>query len=171
MTPQHFDLDKYFRQDSKARVVAERLLEGKPLTRQELVKDLDLAVTSTNRVVDMLIAAGCIIEREVAPDGRQTVFHFTGFGMPSSAKIPPQVGQKVTIVGGFMAGAAPMVDFKAGKSLYRGQMANLQRQVPLGLPGTVRVVREVQEGVVDVEVLAGGKTMRIDSVRNVTDAN
>jgi hypothetical protein len=58
------NLDAIFRKQSKARTVAERLLTGKSQTRADLVKDLDLSMTTVPRVVEALEAAGVRIERK-----------------------------------------------------------------------------------------------------------
>lgn len=71
------DLDTLFRKQSKARVVAERLLTGKPQTRAQLAEGLDLSLTTVPRVVDALTEAGVRIER-TTDRTRQAVFHVIG---------------------------------------------------------------------------------------------
>lgn len=70
-------LDVLFRKESKARVVAERLLTGKPQSRAELVKGLDLSLTTVPRVVEALTSAGIGVER-FTTRSRQAVYRVVG---------------------------------------------------------------------------------------------
>lgn len=71
------DLDSLFRKQSKARVVAERLLTGTPQTRAQLAEGLDLSLTTVPRVVDALTAAGLRIDR-TTDRTRQAVYKVVG---------------------------------------------------------------------------------------------
>ncbi len=71
------DLDTLFRKQSKARTVAERLLSGKPQSRQELVAGLELSMTTVPRVVEALESAGVVVER-TTDRTRQAVYRVVG---------------------------------------------------------------------------------------------
>lgn len=86
------DLDTLFRKQSKARVVAERLLTGKPQTRAQLAEGLDLSLTTVPRVVDALTEAGVRIER-TTDRTRQAVFHV--LGSPADTVRDPEHGQVI----------------------------------------------------------------------------
>lgn len=71
------DLDTLFRKQSKARVVAERLLTGTPMTRAQLAEGLDLSLTTVPRVVDSLTEAGVRVER-TTDRTRQAIYRVVG---------------------------------------------------------------------------------------------
>ena len=71
------DLDALFRKQSKARVVAERLLTGTPMSRAQLAEGLDLSLTTVPRVVDSLTEAGVRIER-TTDRTRQAIYRVIG---------------------------------------------------------------------------------------------
>lgn len=69
-----FDLNSLFRRNSKARVVAERLLSGEEMSRVELAKGLNLSVTTVPRVVKALEDVGFRISRDTDPHTRHARF-------------------------------------------------------------------------------------------------
>lgn len=70
-------LDGLFRKESKARIVAERLMSGKPQSRADLVRGLDLSLTTVPRVVDALQSVGVSVERRT-DRSRQAVYRVVG---------------------------------------------------------------------------------------------
>jgi biotin operon repressor len=68
------ELDSLFRKNSKARTVAERLLSGKQMTRQELVEGLSLSQTTVPRVIDQLESVGVKVARDTDPHTRHASY-------------------------------------------------------------------------------------------------
>lgn len=73
-------LDTLFRKNSKARTVAERLLSGKQMTRQELVEGLSLSQTTVPRVVDQLESIGVKVARDTDPHTRHASYRVVQVG-------------------------------------------------------------------------------------------
>ncbi len=167
------DLDKHFRRDSKARKVAEALLTGKPMTRQELSSRAGgVAITTINRVVEVLEECGATIVRSIAEDGRQARFTFTQMGKPRSKNTYPSLQQEAQIIRAEWVGGNVMIDFIAGNSRYRGLLATLTRTPPLGKKATVTGVQLQAEGQADVVLSTPGqKPMQVAHVQNVTTSN
>lgn len=74
------ELDNLFRKNSKARTVAERLLSGKQMTRQELVEGLSLSQTTVPRVIDQLESVGVKISRDTDPHTRHASYRVVDVG-------------------------------------------------------------------------------------------
>jgi biotin operon repressor len=161
-------LDDHFRADSSARVVAERLLTGRPQTRQELVDGLGISVTTVNRVVELLTEAGATIVRDVADDGRQARFRVVDVQAPRTQTRFPSLGDELEIVGAWRVGEATMIDLKGDGSVYRGELKTLLRMVPLGMRSTVQRVALASAGQADVLLSDGEQDLQVDSLRNVT---
>lgn len=79
MSDYEVDLDKIFRKGSKARVVAEMLLDGKAHSRQDLATKADVSATTIPRVIDLLrTKAGVRLETMVGETGRDSVYRVVG---------------------------------------------------------------------------------------------
>lgn len=168
-TQHTINLDDHFRADSSARVVAERLLTGRPQTRQELVEGLGISVTTVNRVVELLAEAGATVVRETAPDGRQAQFRVVDVRSPRNATRFPGLGDELTITGAFRIGDSTMIDLEGDGSRYRGELKSLMRMVPLGRIVTVRGIRAAGDGLADMEFAdPDNRSVKVDSVRNTT---
>jgi predicted ArsR family transcriptional regulator len=156
------NLDKYFRRDSVARQIAERLLTGETINRQEVSQALDVSVTSVNRVVGALEEAGAKFRRDL--DGRQATFRLVSVGDPRRKKEYPPVGAEARIVGLEMLGDTMMVTFDADNARFRGAMSNLQ-QPPLSKGEVTGVNKEGANVLVTLSI--SGKTVRLLNVHNV----
>lgn len=165
------NLDRHFRPDSKARVIAERLLSGEPQTRQELVDGLDVSVTTVNRVAEVLSEAGASVIRQVAPDGRQAEFRVVSVGEPKHANQYPGLQDQAKFVGAEIVGSTLIVEFTTDKSRFRGTLKQLSRMPPLGKTAIIRSISLEDSGLADVVVQPAGETklLKIEAVRNVTD--
>jgi hypothetical protein len=112
------DLDQHFRRDSGARSVAERLLTGRPATRQQLVGDR-VGITTVNRVVAVLEQAGATIERSL--DGRQIVYRVGTFSGPKKPYPFPQLDERGRLVKQELIGNERVVEFEVDSGMrFRG---------------------------------------------------
>ena len=163
------DLDKHFRADSEARKVAQKLLTGKAHTRQQLVANTNLSVTTVNRVVEVLTEAGAVIVRDIAEDGRQARFRLTSIGDPKKAKAYPTIQDKAKIVRAEILGDDTMVDFTIESVRYRGALQGLSRQAPLGKVAKIMGVSLDSAGAAVVALDIDGKsTLKLANVHNVS---
>lgn len=85
------ELDSLFRRNSKARTVAERLLSGKQMTRQELVEGLSLSQTTVPRVIDQLESVGVKVARDTDPHTRHASYRVVDVG--TSTPEHPRAGK------------------------------------------------------------------------------
>jgi hypothetical protein len=130
------DLDQLFRADSKARKVAERLLTGGEVSRQDLSAEFKVAVTTINRVVEALEGAGATVRRDL--NGRRATFQVTAIGPPRKERPYPMLGSKANIMRAEMIGTEVVVDFVSEGFRYRGTVTHLRKgAMPLGLNATV----------------------------------
>lgn len=148
------DLDKHFRDGSKARKVAEMLLTGEPYTRQELSDGArGVAVTTVNRVAEVLEENGCTVTRSTAPDGKQAVFRVVAVDQPKRIKYP-SLADEARVVRAEMIGDDIVVDVvTTDKSKFRGRLASLKSQPALGKAMKVRGVhmRDDDRAVIEFE--------------------
>lgn len=163
------DLDSHFRSDSKARVIAERMLTGAPQTRQQLTEGLDVSVTTVNRVAQVLEEAGAKVIRDIADDGRQAEFRVISIGEAKKVNAYPQLQDEARFVGAELVGDSLIVEFQTSKSRFRGTMKTLSKVPPLGRSAVVRSISLEDSGLADVVLqTSDAKTLHILSVRNVT---
>lgn len=164
------NLDKHFRPDSSARRVAEKLLSGQPYTRQELVEDTHVSITSVNRVLEVLTTAGATFTRDIAEDGRQARFRLVSIGDPRLEKAYPTVSDEAKIVRAEIHGGDTMVDFVIGDVRFRGALQNLSKQPPLGKLARVTGVSLDKTGAAVVALdIRGSAPLHIANVHNVSD--
>lgn len=163
------DLDAHFRKGSAARTVAERLLTGKQFTRQELVRDMDVSVTTVNRVVDVLEEQGAVIERWTADDGRQTVFRLARTGRPKRQVEYPALNAPALLVRAELIGESVVIDFQTGRSTYRGALDPGVTLPRLGESATVVGVA-AQDGQPEVTLRGDdGSPVVVRAVENITN--
>jgi biotin operon repressor len=158
------NLDRYFRKDSSARKIAERFMTGEPVNRQAIAQELDVAVTSINRVVAALEEAGVKFSHDV--EGRQAVFKMVSIGDPKQRKPYPGVGTDAQIVGLEMIGDALIVEFTADGARFRGRSLSVQ-QPTLGKGEVTGVNKE--DGDVMVGLRIANKQVRLANVANVAE--
>ena len=161
----NINLDDLFRRDSAAKVVAERLMTGKARTRQELVEGLHVSVTTVNRVVETLTAAGAHFVRDIADDGRQARFRLV-----EVRRIKPKfptLDDEVEIVGAWKVGDATMLELQSEKTRYRGQLKSLSKMIPLGHRGTVQGISSRTPGTADLNIKADSRTLVIEGVQPI----
>jgi biotin operon repressor len=162
------NLDVYFRKESAARTIAERLLTGSPQTRQELTDGLGVSVTTVNRVVEILTEAGAKVVRDVADDGRQARFRIVDVQAPKATTRFPTLDEEVEIIGAWKVGNATMIDLASDKSQYRGQLKSLSKMIPLGKRGRITGIRSIDDGLAEFRIKTDDKELTVDAVRNVT---
>jgi DNA-binding Lrp family transcriptional regulator len=169
------NLETLFRSGSAARKIAERLMTGKPQTRNELVEGLGTSVTTVNRVVAQLEKAGAIITREIGSDGRQAVFRLVDVTTPGSKRPYLHIGDRVRVVAARLSGDDMLIDVSSGKDTYRGVVRGVITNVNMGSYAMVQAVERVDDTLSDVRFEVHGSTsgdrmVVLESVRNVTDA-
>lgn len=71
-------LDRLFRKESGARLVAKCMLDGAPHTRDELAHIAGVSPTTVPRVAKALTFAGIHIEKRIGPDGRRVSYITSG---------------------------------------------------------------------------------------------
>lgn len=162
-------LDKLFRRDSAARVIAEMLLTGKPHSRQELSEKSGSAVTQVNRVVKVLESEGVRIERTIGDDGHQAIFRVAGVGAKKVTAPTPSVRAEVVVAGVNMVGENLMVDIMTEGARFRGQLVNLSRQVPVTKRGKVTAVEALDDNSAAVKIDIDGKPLVLNYVHPVED--
>ncbi len=168
MTNTTINLNKYFRRDSHARTIAERLMTGKPRTRQELTEDLGVSVTTVNRVVDILEEAGAIVTRTIAEDGRQARFHVVAVAEPKARRRFPNIEDEVEVTGAYKIGDAVMIEIASDRASFRGQLRTLSKFIPVGANGKVNGINSTGDGLADVQLRVGDKNLVIEALQNVT---
>jgi DNA-binding Lrp family transcriptional regulator len=167
------NLDDLFRAGSHARKIAERLMTGKPMSRNELVEGLNTSVTTVNRVVAMLQKAGAIITREIGSDGKQAVFRLVEVTTPKTERPYLQLGDRVRVVAARLSGDDMLIDTSVGKYVYRGVVRGVITNVNLGGYATVVGIERVDDTLANVRfevhgTTSGDRTVVLESVRNVT---
>lgn len=166
------NLDNYFRSDSAARRVAERLLTGVPATRSELAAGV-VSLTTVNRVVDVLERQGCKVLRDKDGDGRRTVFQFVHIDKSEGPQRYPELFQRVKIIAGWLMGDSILLDFTAEEMKFRGIIRHSESSLPLGKSGVVTSVRraesEPQNAIVALEF--DDREIQVDNVQSITTAD
>lgn len=163
------DLDRTFRADSRARRVAERLLSGQSLTRQELASEAGVPRSAVNRVVEQLQALGAVVERDIV--NREATFRVVG-SVPAHERIRlPELDSEGQLVADELVGPVHMVTAQVGRRRFRGIAPG-----PVRVGDGVRVVGILREGpdaVVFLDRLSNGKRLRLSAVQGVggTDAH
>ncbi len=169
------NLDALFRRGSAARKIAERLMTGRPQTRNELVEGLGTSVTTVNRVVAQLEKAGAIVTREIGSDGKQAVFRLVDMTGPKPARPYLHLGDEVRVVAARLSGDDMLIDVSIDKHTYRGVVRGVVTNVNLGSYATVQGIERVDDTLSNVRFEAhgatsGDRTVILESVRNVSYA-
>jgi hypothetical protein len=169
------NLDALFRSGSAAHKVAERLMTGKPQSRNELVAGLGTSVTTVNRVVAQLEGAGAIITREIGSDGRQAVFRLVDVTTAKSKRPYLHIGDRVRVVAARLSGDDMLIDVSSGKDTYRGVVRGVITNVNMGSYAVVQGIERVDDTLSNVRFEVHGSTsgdrmVVLESVRNVTEA-
>lgn len=161
------DLDELFRPDSAARKVAESLLTGGEISRQELSTQHKVAVTTVNRVVAALEEAGATIKRDTK--GRHATFQVVSVGPPPVRNPYPMLGAKARLVRADVLGENVVVDFVVDDSRYRGTLATVVKgQVPVGLSGTITSVNLESDHTATVKIETETGEIHLGFCRAVT---
>ena len=134
----HIDLDDITRPDSAARVVAQRLLTGKPLTREQLIDGLQTTRTTVNRLINAMTSRGAIFERTVNANN-QAVFRLIDIEDPQLLRPFPLVGDKATVVGARLLGRDVVLDTAIDRHTYRG-VIGLANAPTIGQVGVITQV-------------------------------
>jgi hypothetical protein len=150
-------------------------MTGKPQTKYELVKDLDTSVSTVYRVVERLQAAGAIVTRDIASDGRQTVFRMVDVSAPKVSRPYLHLGDRVRVVAARVSGDDMLIDVSIGRDTYRGVVRGVVTNVNMGSYASVQGIERVDETLSDVRfevhgAASGDRIVVLDSVRNVADA-
>ena len=128
------DLDEHFRRGSRAHRMAERLMSGKAMTRQQLAGS-PASVTTVNRVVQVLQQQGAIIRRDVVD--RQARYQLVGIGEPKARLQPPNLDDPVTVVMAELVGQERMIEIENAAGVrWRGRLST-QQQPQVGARGQV----------------------------------
>ena len=163
------NLDELFRQDSAARSVAERLMTGKPMSRQDLIDGLTTAVTTVNRVVEALRGAGVIVTREVATDGKSAIFQVVEVREPKTQRPFPNIVDELRLVGLNVSGDDMLVDFKVEKWIYRGVIKGMIFGAQMGSTYRVTGIDLIDDRLADIRIVGPtGNSVMVEAVRNVT---
>jgi HTH domain len=167
------NLDDLFRSGSNARKIAERLMTGKPMSRNQLVDGLGTSVTTVNRVVAVLQKAGAIVTREVGGDGKQAVFRLVEVTAPKTERPYLQLGDKVRVVAARLSGDDMLLDVSVGKYTYRGVVRGVITNVNMGGFATVVGIERVDDTLANVRfevhgTTTGDRIVVLESVRNIT---
>lgn len=161
------NLDELFREDSAARRVAERLLTGRPMTRQELAEPDGIAVSSVNRVVERLEEAGAVILRDV--DNRQAVFQVVEIRSPRRRNQAPQLDEEGKIISDQLVGDDRVIEVRVEKKRYRGINHGLANPPSVGTEIIVEgVARDGDETTVTFRA-SNGRKFQLDYVQNTTN--
>jgi DNA-binding Lrp family transcriptional regulator len=167
------NLDDLFRPGSHARKIAERLMTGKPMSRNQLVDGLNTSVTTVNRVVSTLQKAGAITTREIGGDGKQAIFRLVEVTTPKAERPYLQLGERVRVVAAGLSGDDMLIDTAIGKYIYRGAVRGVITNVNIGGYATVVGIERVDDTLANVRfevhgTTIGDRTVVLESVRNVT---
>jgi DNA-binding Lrp family transcriptional regulator len=167
------NLDAMFRVGSGARRIADRLMTGKPLTKNELVEGLGTSVTTVYRVVARLEEAGAIITRHIGPDGRQTVFRLVEVSARKVERPYLHLGDRVRVIAARLSGDDMLIDVSTGKDTYRGVVRGVVSNVNMGSYATVQGIERVDDVLSNVRfevhsAASGDRLVVLESVRNVT---
>lgn len=164
------NLDSRFRRDSAARRVAERLLTGRPASREELVADDGVSVTTVNRVVEILEEEGARIIREV--NERQAVFQVVEVREPRKRLAFPELDAEGVIVKDELVGGDHVVEFSSDDKRFRGVFeagAGAMRLPPVGTTVLVDgVLRGERDSAVVVLRSPNGRKIRLTGAQNIT---
>lgn len=161
------ELDDLFRPDSKARRVAEALLTGGELSRQDLSNEFSVAVITINRVVGALEGKGATVRRGL--DGKQPTFQVVSIGPPPVENPYPKLGADAKIIRAEMLGNDVVVDFVVDTARYRGTLAHLLKgPMPLGLTATVVSVNLESDSTATVKLNTSSGELHLGHCRAVT---
>lgn len=158
------DLDKSFRRGSRAYQVAERLMTGQPVERQQLVSELGVALTTVNRVVDVLREQGATIDR--TSNGRRAIFQVVAADPNARHVRLPELDAEAQLISDVLLGDAHVVTLRAGRDQYRGVASE---PVRVGDEGhVVGVMKDGSDVTLMVEV-PGRKRVQLQAIQNVSE--